>query len=81
MNYTIPQNVADYIPCFSTSSVPKRNRTLAYEAEALGVLKDYRHWSKISNTEYENLKKQIKAAPHNDAISSIMSRLRRKMYG
>ena len=59
----------------------KRNRTSTCEENALNVLKDYAHWGQITKEDYNNLKKEIKSAPHNDAISDIMTRLRKRIYG
>ena len=59
----------------------KRSRTERCEEQALAALKDYKRYAQITEDEYKELKKEIKAAPHDDAISNIMTKLRKKVYG
>ena len=59
----------------------ERKKTTNYETSALSALNDYKHYRQITDTEYKRLRKEIVSAPHDDAISSIMTRLRKKVYG
>ena len=59
----------------------KRTRTMSCESDALTVVCTYKRYGQITEEECKAITKQIKAAPHDDAISNIMSRLRRRVYG
>ena len=59
----------------------KRTRTSDCEKSAIDVLKSYKYYRQITKDEFERIKADIKAAPHDDAIANIMSRLRHRVYG
>ena len=58
----------------------KRTRTSDCEKSAIDVLKSYKYYRQISKDEFEMLKAEIQAAPHDDAISNIMTKLRKRVY-
>ena len=58
----------------------KRKLSESYIAQAIDVLRSYRQYNQITQDEYSSLAKQIKNAPHDDAISNIMTRLRNRVY-
>jgi hypothetical protein len=57
----------------------KRSRTAECEGNALDMLEAYRDFGKISQEEYERREKEIKSAPHDDAISDIMTKIRNRI--
>jgi hypothetical protein len=80
MNGAIAKNPNNYFSYLATPTI-KRSRTTAYKSQALDVLKSYKYYGQISDEEFKTVKKEIKAAPHDDAISSIMTKLRKRVYG
>ena len=59
----------------------KRIRTSAYVSNAIETLEAYRQYGQISESEFESVRREITAAPHDDAISVIMCKLRHRVYG
>lgn len=57
----------------------EREKTKAYVSDCLRTIKDYKRHGMISAELYENTKKEIKAAPHDDALADIMMRVRRNI--
>lgn len=80
MNGAIAKNPNNYFSYLATPVI-KRSKSSAYKSQALDALKSYRYYRQISEDEYKQLKKEIQAAPHDDAISSIMTKLRKRVYG
>lgn len=80
MGTTVAKQPSDYYFYLATP-VFKRTRTPNCETNALATLKDYRRYAQITEDEFKALKKEIKAAPHDDAISNIMTKLRKRVYG
>lgn len=58
----------------------KRKLSAFYVLEAIEVLRSYRSYNQISQEEYNSLAKEIKSAPHDDAIANIMTHLRKRVY-
>lgn len=58
----------------------KRTKTKECVNNALNVVKDYMYWGQITQREYERIKSEIKSAPYDDAISDIMTNLRKRIY-
>lgn len=80
MNGAIAKNPNNYFSYLATPTI-KRNRTTAYKSQALDALQSYKYYRQITEEEYKQIKKEIQAAPHDDAISSIMTKLRKRVYG
>lgn len=80
MSHAIAERPKEFYP-YLVAPTFKRAKTPNYETNALATLKDYRRYAQITEDEYKDLKKEIKAAPHDDAVANIMSKLRRKVYG
>lgn len=80
MNGVIAKRQKDFFACLTTP-VFERKRTAGCESNALNTLRDYKHYRQITESEYKQLKKEIKAAPNDDSISNIMTRLRKRVYG
>ena len=59
----------------------KRTKTSAYASNASETLKSYRRYGQISESEFKSITREIEAAPHDDAISGIMCKLRHRIYG
>ena len=59
----------------------KRTRTSDCEKSAIDVLKSYKYYRQITKDEFARIQAEIQAAPHDDAIANIMSRLRHRVYG
>lgn len=59
----------------------KKVRTAAYVSNAMETLESYRRYSQISESEFKVIQREIEAAPHDDAISGIMCKLRHRIYG
>ena len=57
----------------------QRKRTAECEKDALDMLEAYRDFNKISEEQYCIAESKILEAPHDDAISDIMCRLRHKI--
>ena len=57
----------------------KRKRTKECERDALNMLKSYKRNGMISQSQYEVARERIETAPHDDAISNIMTRVRHKI--
>lgn len=58
----------------------KRTKSKECVNNALHVIKDYKYWGQITQIEYERIKSEIKSAPHDDAISDIMTKVRKHIY-
>lgn len=69
---------SEYFAYISTPGF-QRKRTYDGERNALDMLKAYKDFNKISKEQYQEIKKEIKNAPHDDAISDIMCKLRHKI--
>ena len=80
MNGAVAKYPTSFYPCLTPPAF-KRTRTVDCETTALDVLEAYRDFGKVKKDEYNQLVEQIKAAPHDDAISNIMTRLRKRVYG
>lgn len=78
MNNAVAMSTQDYYPIFPT--VFKRTRTKECEDDALDMLEAYRDFYHISQEEYDQTKREIISAPHNDAISNIMTHLRKRVF-
>ena len=57
----------------------QRKRTLECENDALDMLEAYRDFRKITQEQYKIARNDILIAPHDDAISDIMTRIRHKI--
>ncbi len=57
----------------------KRSRSRDCEKDALDMLASYKKYNQISLEDYEATKREIKAAPHDDAISNIMTKVRKRI--
>lgn len=57
----------------------QRKRTYECERDALDMLEAYRDFNKISEEQYKITESKILEAPHDDAISDIMCKLRHKI--
>ena len=57
----------------------QRKRTAECERDALDMLEAYRDFNKISEELYQIKESEILAAPHDDAISDIMCKIRHKI--
>ena len=77
MGHAIAYNFGNFIPLCPKEF--KRNRTVECERYALDMLAAYKDFGRISYAEYRQKEKEIKSAPHDDAISNIMTRLRKKI--
>lgn len=64
---------------YISQPVFKRKRTTECERDALDMLEAYRDFNKISEEQYKITESKILDAPHDDAISDIMCRLRHKI--
>lgn len=64
---------------YINTPVFQRKRTSACEKDALDMLKVYKKFKKVSEAEYETTRESILNAPHDDAISNIMCRLRHRI--
>jgi hypothetical protein len=74
------KNINDYYAYLIPQPV-KRNRTAAYVSNASETLKSYRRYGQNSESEFKSITREIEAAPHDDAISGIMCKLRHRVYG
>ena len=72
----IAMRVEEYCPIFPAKYI--RSRTSEHESYALDMLKAYRDFKQISDELYVQAEREIKAAPHDDAISDIMTKVRKK---
>jgi hypothetical protein len=54
----------------------QRKKTTACRNNALRMLKAYKKYKQITPMQYDTVRESIINAPHDDAISSIMCRLR-----
>ena len=77
MNHTIAMQVGEYYPTIFPAKYV-RKRTKDYEANAIEVLNAYKDDELISDEVYEQAKREIESAPHDDAISNIMTKVRKK---
>lgn len=77
MNHTIAMRVGEYYPAIFPAKYV-RKRTADYEANAIEVLNAYKDDNLISEEVYEQAEREIKLAPHDDAISNIMTKVRKK---
>ena len=57
----------------------QRKRTQECENDALDMLEAYLDFSKITQEQYKIARNDILIAPHDDAISDIMTRIRHKI--
>jgi hypothetical protein len=80
MSTTVAKHPDSYCS-FLVAPTFKRTRTPNCETNAIATLKDYRRYAQITEDEFKALKKEIKAAPHDDAIANIMCKLRKRVYG
>jgi hypothetical protein len=69
----------EYFPIFCPREF-KRSRTPECEKNALSVIADYLEWDTITHEEHDYLEREIISAPHDDAISDIMTHLRHRIY-
>ena len=74
------KNINDYYAYLIPPPV-KRNLTAAYVSNARETLKSYRRYGQISENEFKDIRREIETAPHDDAISGIMCKLRHRVYG
>lgn len=74
----IAKTTDEYFTCIYP---PVFQRKLSTECKhnALGMLKAYKDGSKISEEQYRITESKILEAPHDDAISDIMCKLRHKI--
>jgi hypothetical protein len=79
MNGVIAKQTNDFFACLSTP-VFERKKTSSCVSNALSTLKDYKYYRQIKEDEYKQLKKEIKSAPNDDAVSNIMTKLRKRVY-
>lgn len=77
MNHTIAMRVDEYYPAIFPAKYI-RKRTTECECNALSMLKAYRDFNQISGEIYAQAEREIKSAPHDDAISNIMTKVRKK---
>lgn len=70
-------------PCeyftYITPPVFQRKRTAECERDALDMLEAYRDFNKITEEQYCITEREILDAPHDDAISDIMCKIRHKI--
>ena len=57
----------------------QRKRTLECENDALNMLEAYRDFNKITQEQYQIAMHDIQIAPHDDAISDIMTKIRHRI--
>ena len=57
----------------------QRKRTLECENDALDMLEAYLDFNKITPEQYKIARNDILIAPHDDAISDIMTRIRHRI--
>ena len=79
MNGAIANHPMEFYP-YLKPPVFKRTRTKACETDAISVICAYKRYGQITEDECKALTKEIKTAPHDDAISNIMTRLRKRIY-
>lgn len=67
-----------------TVIIPVKKRKLVKSPNAtkyaLSALKDFKRFAMISVTEYEELRTQVRKAKSDDEVSSIMCKLRHRIY-
>lgn len=80
MNHAIATQMKDFFPAIYPREL-KRNKTPGCVSNAINVINDYCYYRQISKEEGQLLKREIKAAPHDDAVSNIMTKLRLRIYG
>lgn len=80
MNGVIAKQPSNFFVCLSTP-VFERKKTASCVANALDTLGDYKYYRQVTEEEYKKLRKEIKSAPHDDAIADIMCKLRKRVYG
>lgn len=56
----------------------KRHVSTECVNNAKGMLKAYLDYNMISKTDYESVLREIASAPHDDAISNIMTKVRKR---
>lgn len=56
----------------------KRKRTEGCIRDALDMLESYMDFRMIDEKDYKEAKREIQKAPHDDAISNIMTKVRKK---
>lgn len=77
MSRAVAMKSQEYYTIFP--SVFQRTRTKECERDALDMLAAYRDFNKISHAEYDQAKREIITAPHDDAVSNIMTKLRKRI--
>ena len=75
---TIAKKQSEYY-AFICPPIFQRKRTAECEKDALEMLKAYKKFNKITNEEYQIAMHEIQVAPHDDAISSIMCKIRHRV--
>ena len=61
------------------SPIFQRKRTAECEKDAMDMLEAYLDFRKITKEEFNIAKHEIQVAPHDDAISDIMCKIRHKI--
>ena len=74
---SIAMRQEEYFPILCPTEF-HRKKTAECKRDALGMLKAYHKNSMISDADYNDTKKEIEAAPHDDAISNIMTKVRKR---
>lgn len=77
MHDAIAMRMDEYYPTIFPAKYV-RKRTPECEKNALNMLKAYKDYNQISASLYHQAKAEIENAPHDDAISNIMTKVRKK---
>ena len=75
---TIAKNSREYYG-FVCPPIFQRKRTYECECDALNMLEAYRDFNKITQEEYKIARNEILVAPHDDAISDILCKIRHRV--
>ena len=77
MILTAKQTGSNY--AFTCPPIFQRKRTYECECDALNMLEAYRDFNKITSEEYKIARNEIIVAPHDDAISDILCKIRHRV--
>lgn len=76
---TIAKQMGGFYGGLGCPKMFQRKRTLECENDALDMLEAYLDFNKITPEQYKIAKNDILIAPHDDAISDIMCKIRHRI--